>query len=82
MKPPPKYSEKAASLQLGLYEHYKGNRYEVTDVAFHSETLEEYVGYRPADGSKQLWIRPLKMFCETVIVEGGREVPRFRFIKN
>ena len=66
-------------LQLGTYEHYKNGRDEVTGVAKHSETLEELVVYRAMYGEKQIWIRPLKMFMETVEV-AGKKVPRFRFV--
>lgn len=68
-------------LQLGKYEHYKGNRYEVLGVAKHSETLEELVVYRALYGENGLWVRPLKMFLETVEIE-GKKIPRFKFIEN
>jgi len=63
----------------GMYEHYKGNRYEVIGVAKHSETLEELVVYRALYGTRETWVRPLSMFFEDVEVEGKR-VPRFRRI--
>ncbi len=59
-------------LELGLYKHYKGNSYEVIGIAKHSETLEDLVVYKAtyqAEG-ENLWVRPLKMFQETVIVDG------------
>lgn len=62
-------------IQNGRYRHYKGGLYEVVGSAKHSETEEEMVIYRPADAS-QLWVRPLKMFMEEVVVAGKR-VPRF-----
>ncbi len=68
-------------LQLGKYEHYKGKQYEVVGVAKHSETLEELVVYRALYGEHDLWVRPLKMFLETVEIE-GKKIPRFRFIEN
>lgn len=67
----------------GLYEHYKGKRYEVLDVVRHSETLELMVLYKALykgdfpEGS--LWVRPLAMFRENVTV-GGKTVPRFRYL--
>jgi hypothetical protein len=72
----PKLSKAAQQLKLGTYEHYKGNRYEVLGVAFHSETLEELVVYRAEYGDRRLWIRPLAMFVEKVEMSGKR-VPRF-----
>ena len=66
---------------LGKYEHYKGNQYEVIGVAKHSETLEELVVYRALYGEHGLWVRPLKMFLETVEV-GDKKIPRFKFVEN
>jgi hypothetical protein len=67
-------------LEPGLYEHYKGGRYEVIDVAKHSENEEYLVVYRALYGEMGLWVRPLVMFTETVLVE-GEQVPRFRYVK-
>lgn len=50
----------------GLYRHYKGKHYEVIGVAKHSETNENMVVYRPLYGERGLWVRPLKMFEETM----------------
>lgn len=72
-------SEIAKSLKLGIYEHFKGKRYEVIGVARHSETLEEIVVYRALYGEGGLWVRPLKMFLEEVERDGKR-VPRFRYV--
>jgi hypothetical protein len=68
-----------SGLHFGIYEHYKGNRYEVIGVARHSETLEEMVLYRKLDGERELWVRPLAMFLEDVEVN-GKKMPRFRYI--
>ena len=66
-------------IKPGKYRHYKEKDYEVIGLARHSETEEEMVVYRTLYGDFSLWVRPLKMFMETVEVD-GREVPRFRFI--
>jgi hypothetical protein len=63
----------------GRYRHYKGKDYSVLGVARHSETGEELVVYRQEYGDRSLWVRPLEMFRETVMVE-GQELPRFRFL--
>ena len=65
-------------LESGLYKHYKGAIYEVIGIARHSETLEELVLYKAtyqSDG-ENLWVRPLAMFKETIIID-GREMKRF-----
>ena len=63
-------------LSPGRYRHYKGNEYDVIDIARHSETEEELVVYRKRYGDCSLWVRPLEMFLEQVMVE-GQSVPRF-----
>jgi len=69
-----------AELKPGVYRHYKGNRYEVIDVARHSETEQQLVVYRTLYGDYSLWVRPLDMFVETVVVD-GEDVPRFRLVE-
>jgi len=66
-------------IQPGRYRHYKGRDYLVLDVARHSETEEPFVVYRTDYGDRSLWIRPLAMFTEEVIVE-GQTMPRFRYV--
>lgn len=66
-------------VKCGLYRHYKGQKYEVLGVARHSETEEELVVYRPLYGKRELWVRPLYMFLETVEKQ-NRAVPRFEYI--
>ena len=77
---------KTTTLNLGIYSHYKGKEYEVIGIAKHSETLEDMVVYKALYESDkfdkdQMWIRPLSMFIEKVIVE-GKEIPRFEYIGN
>jgi hypothetical protein len=60
----------------GRYRHYKGNDYEVIAIARHSETEEELVVYRKLYSDGSLWVRPLGMFMEDVVVN-GQTVPRF-----
>jgi hypothetical protein len=72
-------------IQKGIYEHYKGNRYEVLDVGIHTETREPLVIYKALyqgnfpEGT--LWVRPLAMFKENVTVD-GKLVPRFRYLAS
>jgi hypothetical protein len=64
----------------GPYKHYKcGDDYTVIDVVFHSETQEAMVLYRAEYGERQLWVRPLDMFIESVNVD-GKQVPRFEYV--
>jgi hypothetical protein len=63
-------------LKLGLYQHYRGDFYQVIGVSRHSETLEELVVYQALYGNYGLWVRPLSMFLETI-----DSVPRFKFIR-
>lgn len=69
------------TIPLGKYQHYKGNHYEVIGVAQHSETREELVVYRALYGEYGLWVRPLQMFLETVVVD-GQTVPRFKYVTS
>ena len=69
------------AIETGIYKHYKGNLYEVIGIAHHSETLEELVVYKalydtPDFGYGAIWVRPLVMFEEVVVVD-GKEVKRF-----
>ena len=68
-------------MELGLYKHSKGNVYEVIGIAKHSETLEDMVVYKATyqPEGENLWVRPLKMFLETVIID-GLEQKRFEKI--
>lgn len=58
------------------YQHYKGNLYEVLEVATHTETLEKFIIYRSVNNPEKVWARPLEMFCDEVEVESGA-APRF-----
>lgn len=60
----------------GIYRHYKGNHYLILATARHSETEEVMVVYRCLYGDFSLWVRPLDLFLETVLVNGC-EIPRF-----
>jgi cyclomaltodextrinase / maltogenic alpha-amylase / neopullulanase len=71
-------SERATELKPGIYQHYKGNLYQVLGVCRHSETLEEMVVYMAMYGSFGWWVRPLDMFMETVEKDGNK-MERFKF---
>ena len=65
-------------IPLGIYRHYKGNRYEVIGFAKHSETLEDMVIYKALYGEYGTWVRPLSMW-ENSIEFDGRTVKRFEY---
>jgi predicted N-acetyltransferase YhbS len=58
-------------IKKGRWRHYKGNDYEVLDMARHSETLEPMVVYRALYGEGGVWVRPAAMWHETVHVTGA-----------
>lgn len=64
------------TLEPGVYEHFKGNRYEVVGVGRHTETEEEMVFYRKLYDDRSFWVRPLAMFAEHV-ERDGYSGPRF-----
>ncbi len=68
-------------IKPGKYQHYKGKQYEVIGLAKHSETLEELVVYKALyqKEGENLWVRPLKMFTEMVVVD-GKEMKRFEYM--
>jgi len=68
-------------LKKGLYQHYKGEKYELLDTVTHSETEERLVLYRALYGEKGLWVRPYNMFFETVTIN-SKITPRFKYIGN
>ncbi|MCL2698264.1 MAG: DUF1653 domain-containing protein [Oscillospiraceae bacterium] len=63
---------------LGIYRHYKGNRYEVVGFAKHSETLEDMVIYKSLSNKHETWVRPLSMW-ENEIETDGKTVKRFEY---
>jgi hypothetical protein len=68
-------------VKSGIYKHYKGALYKVMSCVQHSETQEWLVCYQALYGEYGYWVRPLKMFKETVLV-GAESVPRFKLIKQ
>lgn len=69
------------TIPLGLYQHYKGNYYQVWGFARHSETLEELVVYQALYGDYGLWVRPITLFTE-IISYNTKQVPRFQFVQD
>ncbi|MDY4698092.1 DUF1653 domain-containing protein [Eubacterium coprostanoligenes] len=67
------------NIKLGEYRHFKGNEYEVIAIAKHSETLEEMVVYKALYGDGDIWVRPAKMWDET-IERDGKTFKRIEYI--
>ena len=69
----------------GVYQHFKGNKYIVEDVAIDSETDEYLVLYRALYGEGLLYARPMKMFLSAVDSEKYPDVKqkwRFELIEE
>ena len=66
-------------IKPGRYRHFKSNEYEVIGLARHSETQEEMVVYRALYGDFGLWVRPARMWNETV-ERDGKTFRRFTYI--
>ena len=63
------------------FRHFKGNLYRLEGFAKDSETLEEMVVYRALYGEGGLWVRPAKMFFET-IDRDGKKMKRFELLED
>ena len=70
----------------GLYQHYKGQHYQVLGMARHSETEEWLVVYQALYGERGFWLRPLSIWLKPVqqaalrdTAEGAATVSRTRF---
>lgn len=63
-------SPSSAVVEPGIYEHFKGARYEVIGVGRHSETEEQLVFYRKLYDDYSFWVRPLDMFQGSVSRDG------------
>ncbi|MFA6586182.1 MAG: DUF1653 domain-containing protein [Candidatus Paceibacterota bacterium] len=64
----------------GIYKHFKGFKVKVLWEGFSSETLEPLVIYMHLEDGV-VWVRPKKMFLETVKVN-GKKIERFKKIAH
>jgi len=69
--------ENAAKMIGREFVHFKGGHYRLKAFATDSETCETMVVYEALYGEGGLWVRPAKMFFETV-TRDGQTFPRFR----
>ena len=72
--------KKEKMIKTGTYKHYKGNLYEVLDIARHSETQEWFVVYKTLYGDYSTWIRPYDMFVGMIEID-GKLLKRFEYMK-
>ncbi|BCE02422.1 DUF1653 domain-containing protein [Marinicellulosiphila megalodicopiae] len=68
-------------MKTGIYQHYKGALYNVTQLVKHSETEEELVLYQCQYGDFSWWVRPKAMFFESIIKE-GQSIERFKWLRE
>jgi len=62
-----------------VYRHYKGKEYKIIGIGYNTETLEKVVIYQALYhseefGDQTLWVRPLNMFQETVVIDGEQQL--------
>ena len=74
-------TEEHLKLAGRMFRHFKGNLYRLEGFAKDSETLEEMVVYRALYGEHGLWVRPAKMFFET-IERNGKRMKRFELLEE
>ncbi len=67
------------NMKLGQYQHFKGNFYTLLHIAIHSETEELMAVYQPNYGDREIFVRPLSMFDET-IERDGKMMKRFALV--
>ena len=75
------------SIKKGIYQHYKGEQYEVIGFAHHTETKTPMVLYKALYdlpelkeiyGEHVIFTRPYELFIESVTVNGIK-IPRFEW---
>lgn len=66
-----------ASLIGREFVHFKGGRYRLLGFARSSESEELMVVYQTLYGESGMWVRPAKMFFETITRDGVTQ-PRFK----
>ena len=74
-------TDEQSKLVWRTFRHFKGNLYRLEGVAKDSETLEEMAVYRALYGECGLWVRPAKMFFETV-ERDGKTMKRLELVED
>lgn len=65
----------------GIYEHFKGERYEVLDIVLNAETDERMVLYRRVANPDISWVRSVFNFRDR-IERDGVLIPRFKLVEE
>ena len=69
-----------STLPLGKYRHFKGGLYELIAIGYDSEDTDRLLAvYRALYGDRDVWVRPLSMWCEKV-EHNGETIDRFTYI--
>ena len=76
------FSAEARTVKPGIYQHCKGKAYEVLYVGRHEESLDEVVIYKALYDERDVWVRSLAKFLETVTMPDGTLAPRFRYLRS
>ena len=74
-------TDEQSKLVWRTFRHFKGNLYQLEGFAKDSETLEEMSVYRALYGECGLWVRPAKMFFETV-ERDGKTMKRLELVED
>ena len=74
-------TDEQSKLVWRTFRHFKGNLYRLEGFAKDSETLEEMAVYRALYGERGLWVRPAKMFFETV-ERDGKTMKRLELVED
>ncbi len=68
-------------IKCAVYQHYKGNKYKVLEIATHTETMEQMVVYQDVSNPEKIWARPATMWCDDVVLD-HKTVKRFTLIND
>ncbi len=74
-------TENQTELAWRAFRSFRGNLYRLEGFAKYSGTLEEMAVHRALHGECCLWVRPAKMFFETV-QRDGKTMRRFELMED
>lgn len=69
------------TIKPGIYQHYKGGKYQVVNEACSTEDKSINIIYHDLSDEKNFWIRPKENFLQEVELD-DKKVPRFVFISE